>query len=179
MERIVCRNDSMQEGMVVGTTACVKECGRNVCVKRVWKERMGCNHSELLLPEPLLNELERAVVVVGEVVVLVVLERAFHDLEQLAFARVVDPPDFGFDLVEPHLDRVELGGVGGQVHHLHVPLFSQLHGLLLVVDGAVVHYQPLLPLLVLLYFVELFEELLDEVQVLVLAVGALDDAPVG
>ena len=163
-----CGKDSMCEGVL-------KEC---MCEESM-EGMYGWNHSELLLPEPLLNELERAVVVVGEVVVLVVLERAFHDLEQLAFARVVDPPDFGFDLVEPHLDRVELGGVGGQVHHLHVPLFSQLHGLLLVVDGAVVHYQPLLPLLVLLYLVELFEELLDEVQVLVLAVGALDDAPVG
>lgn len=118
-------------------------------------------------------------VVVGEVVIFVLLEGPLHDLEQLSFAGVVDFPDFGLDFVEPHFDGVELRGVGGQVHDVDVPLFGQLHGLLLVVDGAVVHDEPLLPVLVVPELVEFLEELLDEVEVLILAVGALDDAPVG
>lgn len=80
--------------------------------------------------------------------------------------------------MEPHLDRVELGRIGGQIHHLYSPFLSKLHRLFFVVNGAVIHYQPFLTVLVLFELIELFKQLSNEVQILVLSVGSFDDPPV-
>lgn len=59
-------------------------------------------------------------------------------------------------------------------------LFGQVDCLFLIVDGAVVHHDPLLlGLFLYLLLVDLLEQLPDEVQVLELAVVSLDEAPVG
>lgn len=47
----------------------------------------------------------------AEVMIFVVFECAVHDLKELIFSRIVDFPDFGLDLMEPHLNRIELWGV--------------------------------------------------------------------
>jgi hypothetical protein len=128
-------------------------------------------------------------VVIREVVVLVVLQRPVHDFQQLLLARIVNLPDLGLNLVEPVFYGVELRGVGRQVEDVHAYLSTQVDGLFLVVDGAVVEHEPLLPLVFLgsafflgqLLFLLLHprEELLYEIQIFVFAVCALDDAPVG
>ncbi len=61
--------------------------------------------------------------------------------------------------MEPVLDGVELGRVGGQIEHVDAVLFGQIDGLLFVVDCAVVHYDPfflrlLLLLTILAYLLE-------------------------
>lgn len=59
-------------------------------------------------------------------------------------------------------------------------LLGQVDGLLLIVDGAIVHHDPfLLGVFLLLLLVDLLEQLTDEVEVLEFAVVALDEAPVG
>ena len=134
--------------------------------------------SKLLLPQPFFDKLQGAVIVIGKIVVLVLLEHSLHNLKKLPLAGIVDLPDFGLDLMEPHFYGVELRRIGWQVHHVHIPFLSQLHRLFLVVDGAVVHNQPLLSVWVLLQLIQLFEKFFDEIKVLVLSVGTFDDAPV-
>lgn len=57
---------------------------------------------------------------------------------------------------------------------------GQVDGLLLIVDGAVVHHDPLLlgVFLLLLLLVDLLEELPDEVKVLEFTVVSLNETPV-
>ncbi len=87
--------------------------------------------------------------VVGEIVVLIVPEGPIHDLEQLPLPGIVNLPNLGLELMKPHLYGVELRTVSGQIHDPHAPPIRELHGLLLIVDRAVVHDQPSLSELLL------------------------------
>lgn len=111
--------------------------------------------------------------------VLVLFQDPLHYLHQLSLSRVVCLSYLHLHLVEPHLDRVQLRRIGWQVHHIDPPLLSQPHRLLLVVNGTVIHNQPLLPVFILFHLIKLFKQFFDEVQVFVLSVGAFNDPPVG
>lgn len=89
-------------------------------------------------------------VVISQVIIFVSLERSLHNVQQLFLARIIDLPHLSLKLMEPHFNRIELWTVGRQVHDLYAPLVRQFPSLLLIVDGTVVHNQPLLPLLFLL-----------------------------
>lgn len=78
--------------------------------------------------------------------VLILLERSLHNINELTLPRVVCLPNPGLDLMEPHLNGIELGRVGRQVHDLDIPFLSKIHGLLLVMNSAVIHNQPYLPI---------------------------------
>ena len=108
--------------------------------------------------------------------ILVVFEGPLHDFEELPLTCIVDLANLGLELMEPHFYGVELGAVRRQVHDPDTPAIRQLHGFLLVVDGAVVHDQPLLS--PFLGAVEPLEQLMDEVEILVFAIVAINDPPV-
>lgn len=136
--------------------------------------------SKFFLLESLLHKLETAMIVIAEVMSLIFSEYPFHDFEQLFLAGVVDLLQLALDLVEPVLNGVQLRRVRGQIQHIDAVLLGQVDGLLLIVDGAVVHHDPLLlRVVLLLLLVDLLEELPDEVKVLEFAVVALDETPVG
>lgn len=145
--------------------------------------------SKLLLVHALLNMLQYPLIVIREVVVLIILQRPVHYLQQLLLPLIVDLPYLGLHLIEPVLNGIELRRVGREVEDMHTYLSAQVYGLFFIVDGAVIEHQPLLPLVLLrcafflgqllLLFLHPCEELLDEIQIFVFAVCALDDAPMG
>lgn len=80
--------------------------------------------------------------------------------------------------MEPIFNRIQLGTIGRKIEHVNPMLSGQIDGLLLVVDGAIIHDDPLL-LRILLRFVlvDLLEKLPYEVEVLELAVVSLNETP--
>jgi hypothetical protein len=82
------------------------------------------NASKLFLFQSFLYKFETAVIVVGEIVNLILLQDSFHDIEKLFFARIIDFFEFALDLMEPVLNGVELWRVGGKVEHVDAVLFG-------------------------------------------------------
>jgi hypothetical protein len=98
--------------------------------------------------------------IVREVMLLVLLQSSRHYFHQLSLTSVVDLPNLGLYLMEPHFNRVQLWRVSWKEHHVDVPLLGHFESFFLVVNCTVVHYQPFLSmffLIQLVYSLEYFQ----------------------
>jgi hypothetical protein len=89
--------------------------------------------------------LENASEVVAKIMVFIFFQGPMHDIKKLLLSSVVDLSDFGFYLVEPILDGVELWRIGRQIENLHFTLLCQLYSLLFIMNRTVVKDQPFFP----------------------------------
>lgn len=117
-------------------------------------------------------------IIIGKIVNLIFLKDPRHDLKKLLLPRIINLLQFALDLMEPIFNRIQLGTIGRKIEHVDPMLSGQIDSLLLIMDGAIIHDDPLL-LRILLRFVlvDLLEKLPYEVEVLELAVVSLNETP--